>query len=135
MSNKETMKEIIQDLQTAFPKSIINSGFEFVANPHPRVNTYFRLEDCETLLDVKCKVLAYMSRPAYKSEPFHVKHLNREVHEYHLDGINTFLGTDFTEDDMEIIYTYLGNDVNRPLCIKFIESGYDLNIIKEHSDE
>ena len=129
------MKEIIQDLQMAFPKSIINSEFEFMANPHPRVNSYFRLEDCKTLLDVKCKVLAYMSRMAYKSEPFRVKHLNREVHEYHLAGINTFLGTDFTEDDMEIIYTYLGNDINRPLCIKFIKSGYDLNIIKEYRDE
>ena len=30
---------------------------------------------------------------------------------------------------MDIIYTKLGNDVNRPLCEKFIDSGYDMNIL------
>lgn len=29
------------------------------------------LVDCETELDVKCKVLEWFSRGAYKTEPFH----------------------------------------------------------------
>ena len=46
-----------------------------------------------------------------------------------LDGINKYLGTNFDFEDMDIIYTKLGNDVNRPLCEKFVDSGYDMNIL------
>ena len=46
-----------------------------------------------------------------------------------LDGINKYLGTNFDFEDMDIIYTKLGNDVNRPLCEKFVDNGYDMNII------
>lgn len=127
----DNIKDIITDLQTAFYKSIINNSFEFVADPHPRINTYFRLEDVNTLLDAKCKVIAYLSRAAFKTEPFRMKHLNEEVHAYHLNGINEFLGTDFTEKDMELIYTRLGNDINRPLCKKFIKSGYDMSVLTD----
>lgn len=123
------IKEIIIDLQSAFYKSIINNSFEFVADPHPRINTYFRLEDVNTLLDAKCKVIAYLSRAAFKTEPFRMKYLNEEIHAYHLNGINEFLGTDFSESDMELIYTRLGNDINRPLCKKFIENGYDMSVL------
>ena len=37
----------------------------------------------------------------------------------------------FTEDDMNLIYTYLGNDCNRKLCEDFINSGFDMNILRE----
>lgn len=126
----ENIKEIIVDLQSAFHKSIINNSFEFVADPNPRVNTYFRLEDVNTLLDAKCKVIAYLSRAAFKTEPYRVNFLNQRVHDYHLGGINDFLGTDFTERDMELIYTRLGNDINRSLCEKFIKSGYDMSVLE-----
>ena len=46
-----------------------------------------------------------------------------------IDGINRYLGTNFNFQDMDIIYTELGNDCNRPLCEKFIDSGYDMNIL------
>ena len=46
-----------------------------------------------------------------------------------IDGINKYIGTNFDFEDMDIIYTTLGNDVNRPLCEKFIDSGYDMNIL------
>ena len=40
---------------------------------------------------------------------------------------------------MDIIYTKLGNDVNRPLCEKFVDIGYDMNILisklKQRLDE
>ena len=29
------------------------------------------------------------------------------------------------------VYTYLGNDIRRELCEKFIDSGYDLKVITE----
>jgi hypothetical protein len=32
---------------------------------------------------------------------------------------------------MEYIYTYLGNGIRRELCMKFVQSGYDLGVIDE----
>jgi hypothetical protein len=32
---------------------------------------------------------------------------------------------------MDLIYTRLGNDCNRKLCVKFIESDYDMSVLKE----
>lgn len=48
-----------------------------------------------------------------------------------LDGINKLLDTKFTPEDMEYIYTNLGNGINHELCMKFVKSGYDLKVIEE----
>lgn len=37
----------------------------------------------------------------------------------------------FTEDEMMEIYTYIGNACNHQRTIKFVESGYDLKVLKE----
>ena len=42
---------------------------------------------------------------------------------YHLDGINKFLGTNFTAQEMDVIYTYLGNSVDNLKTIEFVKSG------------
>lgn len=119
---------IILKLKHSFPKSYINGGLEFIA--HGKANEYFRLEDCETELDVKCKVLEWLSRGAYKSQPFESDYLNNQLHEFLLNGINKYLDTNFSYEDIEKIYTYLGNRCNHPKTIKFIESGYDMSILK-----
>lgn len=117
-------------LKEAFPKSFINKNNEFIAHCSTRTNEYFRLEDCETPLDLKCKVLEWFSRSAYKTVSYNQKWKNKEFHNYMMNGINTFLNTNFSEDDIDIIYTRLGNKCNRPLCICFINSNYDINILK-----
>ena len=123
---------VTKKLAKAFPKSFINSALEFIA--HREANEWFRLEDCECEFDVKCKVLEWFSRGAYKTEPFYDYDKNEEFHNFMLNGINVFLGTDFTEEDMEIIYTYLGNRCNHEKTEKFIESGYDMEVLKEGTD-
>lgn len=120
--------EVTLKLVHSFPRSFINGGLEFIA--HKRANQYFRLEDCECEFEVKCKVLEWFSRGAFKTEPFYSYRENEKLHEFMLDGINKYLGTNFSFDDMEIIYTYLGNSCNRPKTEKFIESGYDMSILK-----
>lgn len=112
-----------------FPRSVINQNGEFIA--HIKANEYFILRDCETELDVKCKVLEWFSRGAYKTEPYGNKQKNDEFHKFMRDGINQFLGTDFTEEDMEIIYTYLGNRCNHKKTIRFIENGYDIQVLNQ----
>ena len=112
-----------------FPNSFINGSGEFVA--YRQANEYFIFENCETELDVKCKVLEWFSRGAFKTEYFSSDLKNKKYHEFMLSGINRFLGTQFTEDDMETIYTYLGNCCNHQLTVEFINSGYDMAVLAE----
>ena len=98
---------------------------------HIKSNTYFILKNCNNLEDVKCKVLEWLSRPAYKTEPYNIKRRNDEFHSFILKGINDYLGTDFSEKDMEKIYTYLGNSCNHEKTLEFIKSGYDMSILKD----
>ena len=123
--------QILNKLFLAFPNGFINHNLEFIADPHRRVNSYFRLEDCETEEDVTAKVLEWLSREAHKSQHFNSERRNRQVHEYHLEGINAFCGTLFNEDDIAEIYTYLGNSVNHKKTLAFIRSGYDLAVLAE----
>lgn len=124
-------QKVLNDLFEAFPYAIINRSLEFIADPNPRVGSYFRLEDCETGEDVAAKVLEWLSRDAYKSQHFNAEWRNAQVHRYHLDGINRFCRTAFTSEDMESIYSYLGNAINHQKTLSFIQSGYDLDILKD----
>ena len=118
---------ITKRLSAAFPKSFINSALEFIA--HRTANEYFRLEDCETEIDVQCKVLEWLSRGAHKTEPFSTARKNREFHAFMLCGINKFLGTNFTEEEMAVIYQKLGNRVRHSLTVEFVNSGFDMEVL------
>lgn len=115
-------------LMKCFHGSFINQNGEFIA--HEKSNTYFILRDCETELDVKCKVLEWFSRPAHKTTPYLQEWRNRKFHEFMLNGINAFLDTHFTEQDMEEIYCTLGNKINHEKTVRFIESDYDFGMFK-----
>lgn len=119
---------VTKKLARAFPNSFINTALEFIA--HKEANEYFRLEDCNNEFDVKCKVLEWLSRGAYKTCPFHTNLKNERFHNFMLNGINDFLGSDFTEDDIAIIYQKLGNRVRHSLTEKFVNSGYDMAVLK-----
>lgn len=121
------MEEYIVRLKNCFDNSFINQSLEFIA--HREANEYFRLSDCKCELDVKCKVLEWLSRGAYKTEPFRSKTKNIQFHCFMLKGINQYLGTNFTKEDMIPIYTYLGNSCNHHKTIRFIESGFDMNVL------
>jgi hypothetical protein len=115
------MEEYVRRTLMAFPGSFINANNEIILEP--RNNVYFRLDGVNNELDLKCKLLAWASRPIAKS-------LNKYWRPRVLRSFNFLLGTEFTRKDMELIYDRLGNDVNRKLTIKFIESDYDLFILK-----
>ena len=119
---------VTKKLAVAFPKSFINTALEFIA--HKEANQYFRLEDCNSEFDVKCKVLEWLSRGAYKTCPFYTNLKNERLHNFMLNGINDFLGTDFTTKDIAIIYQKLGNRVRHSLTEEFVNSGYDMTVLK-----
>ena len=116
-------------LLKCFPKSFINHNGEFIANE--KTNTYFSLVDCKNDLDIKCKVLEWISRTASKGMPYRSDKSNIAYRRFMLYGINLFLEQDFDENDIEVIYTYLGNAINHNLTVKFVESGYDMSILDE----
>ena len=114
-----------------FPYSKINSNGEFIA--HSNIgNAYFSVVGVKES-DIKEKVIEWFSRDAYKTVCFRNvgigRQKNNEYHKYISDGINEYLGTDFKENDFEVIYTRLGNSVNHDLTKTFIESGYDLSVL------
>lgn len=112
--------EIRQRLTAAFPLLFVNRQNELIINP--KRNTYFRLDGVESERDLKANIIEWLSREAAKS-------IYRWSQLYHLNGINSFLGTDFSQEEMYEIYTYLGNGVNHAKTLRFIDSGYDLSIL------
>lgn len=114
-------------LMNCFPGSFINHNGEFIA--HEKANEYFSLSTCGDELDVKCKVLEWLSRAASKGEPFRTDKRNFAFQKFMLDGINGYLHTTFSNDDIYKIYTYLGNACNHKKTIRFIESGYDMSVL------
>ena len=129
MNNKERqsaadMEEARAKLLECFPGSFINDRDEFIA--HPRTNQYFILRDCKTVEAVEAKMLEYLSRPAFKTQPYSQEWRNRRFHEFMLAGVNAFLDTDFSEDDMELIYTYMGCGIKHSLMLDFI--GHDMSM-------
>lgn len=124
---------IVKRLMRCFQGSFINQNGEFIA--HRNGNVWFCIETCSDELEVKCKVLEWLSRPAYKTEPYSTKKNNDKFYAFISEGINRFLGTQFTYDDFEQIYSALGNNVNRGKAIWFIQSGYDMTVLEDGRDE
>ena len=106
------------------------SGYNSIEDAPSRMTTteeeeyscYFVYENEGTIVE---KILCWLSRPASK-EGVEGSRL------WLLDGINKFLGTSFNTLDIELIYTYLGNGCNKELREKFIESEFDMEIIRNH---
>ena len=112
-----------------FDDSFFNEREEFIA--HRYSNTYFIFSNCESLEDVNCKVLEWLSRAADKGIPYRQDWRNKKFQNFMLDGINMFLNTDFSKDDIDLIYTYLGNACNHNRTLEFIRSGYDMELLRK----
>jgi len=119
----EEMARIIDEIGKYFPEAFINLNFELVLEFGS--NTYFSLIDIKTKQDIERKMLSYVSRRCCgrvgvcRQNPM-------------LRSLNSVLGTDFDEEQIELIYKYLGNGRNDALCVEFIKSGYDLKLIEEY---
>ena len=114
----EDLEEAKQALLKAFPNSFINDHNEFIAEM--RSNQYFLLNNCKTPIDIECKVLEWLSRPACKGQPYSQDWRNKKFREFMLNGINDFLDTNFSEGEMLIIYQHLGNAIDHNKTIRFI---------------
>lgn len=135
-SDKDDVKMIdlntVKRLMKCFRGSVINERGELII--HRFSNSYFDLSTCEDELDVKCKVLEWLSRPACKEQPFKSERSNRKFQKFMLDGINEFLGTDFSREDIEQVYIHLGNRCDHMKTIRFIESEFDMDILQSRME-
>lgn len=113
-------REIRYKLKQAFPRYFINSNFEVII--HLGRNTYFSLIGIDTEELLIAQILEWLSREATKSGSVASK-------KYHFAGINSFTGANFSEEDMDKIYCKLGNSVSHELTLKFIRSGYDMELL------
>ena len=119
-------------LMSCFRNSFINYHGEFIARSDAQA--YFNLSTCDSEIDVKCKVLEWLSRPASKGMPYRSDKKNQEFQQFMLDGINKFLGTNLSHDDIDEVYTYLGNSCNHAKTLRFIESGYDVGVLNSETE-
>ncbi len=118
---------------SVFDKSFINHINELILIP--KTNLYFSLRDVESEVDLKCKVLEWCSRDAVKSMLYPTNRGNARYQNDVRDNINIFLKTKFTREDMELIYQKLGNCVNRELTMKFVQSNYDLSVLRRVDED
>ncbi len=126
--NYSINSEVLNKLNKAFPHAYVNVHGEYIIDDD--TNTYFIIKDCKTENDVKAKVLEWLSRPAFKSEYFRTDKENKGFRKKILNGINAFCETNFSKKDIEKIYICLGNRVNHEKTMEFIESNYDMSILK-----
>ena len=49
-----------------------------------------------------------------------------------LAGVNAFLDTDFSEEDMELIYTYMGSEIRHGLTMAFIDHDMSIKWLRKH---
>jgi hypothetical protein len=119
--------KITRRLKEAFPKAFITCNLEFIADPD--VNSYFILEDCRDEEDVMAKCLEWLSRDACSGAHYGSPKKNQQCRRYHRIGINRFCGTAFDEEDIEAIYTRLGNKCNHAMTLDFIRSGFDMRVL------
>ena len=62
--------------------------------------------------------------------PYKTEYRNRKYHNEVRNKINKHLNTNFTPDDMKLIYSKLGNRVNHKLTIEFVNNNYDLKVLR-----
>ena len=128
----DAIKEFLIKIMLAFPRSRIEyyvySGFEMFLDEKNKL--WFSLGKIESDIELKRRFISAVSR-CYKTEPYRTSKRNTEWQQKHIFAFNEALGTKFNDDEIAYIYTYLGNGCNKPIAIKFIESGYDLDVLKQ----
>ena len=131
----DSIKDFLIKIMSAFPHSFIKyyvyGGFEITLDEQNVL--CFSLEEIGSDLELKRRFISVVSR-CYKTQPYRTSKRNIEWQQKHIFAFNEALGTKFNDDEIAYIYTYLGHGCNKPIAIKFIESGYDLNVLKKLID-
>lgn len=126
--NEEILNEL-KKLLGLFPRSYINQNLEVILIP--KTNTYFNLEGVGSRRDIIAKLLMWCTRTIAKGQPFRNKKRNDMYREATKRALNYYLGTLFLDEDINLIYQRLGNGINPELTYRFIDSGFDMEVLSE----
>lgn len=125
----DDLTNYIFKVMNIFYGSFINHNNELILIP--KTNLYFYLGDVNTVVEMKYKLLEWCSRSCFKAMPYRYTKKNREYQDNVLRNVNECLDMEFTREQMELIYTKLGNCINHELTMKFVSSGYDMKLLEE----
>ena len=125
--NTELTNEL-KELLCLFPMSYINANMEVILIP--KTNTYFNLEGVQSRRDIIAKLLMWCSRTIVKGQPFRSHKRNNLFREVIKKTLNYYLGTLFSDEDIALIYQNLGNGINPELTYRFIDSGFDMEVLE-----
>ena len=120
------MTNEVFNLMRYFPKSYIDENKELILDE----NINFSLDRINDKFDLCLKVVQYVSRFACKTQPYRNEWQNLMYRNKIRDAINKFLGTNFDEEEMLLIYTKLGNGCNERLASMFVATGFDIDLLK-----
>lgn len=96
----------------------------------PKTNLYICLRDVNTPTELKYKLLEWCSRDCTCALVYSQEWRTIRYQDDVLSKINKCLGTNFTREEMELIYERLGNSCNHKLTERFVLSGYDMQLLK-----
>ncbi|WP_157964939.1 hypothetical protein [Amedibacterium intestinale] len=111
-----------------------NKGRKSIVQVFKYDKQHISLRNVESEVDLKCKVLECCSRDAVKSMPYPTNKGNKLYQDDVRENINIFLNTDFTREDMELVYQRLGNGIRHELTIKFVQSNYDFEVLRSEEE-
>ena len=97
-------------------------------------NVYFTISECKTRNDIVKKLLEWCSRPMAKGSPYSSETHNQNWRRSMILSLNNYLGTQFNGSDLWVIYDRLGNAVDRELTIQFINSDFDMEVLKRRTE-
>lgn len=123
------MLPIVKKTMTEFPKSFINHLNELILIPD--FNVYFGLNDVDAETDLYCKMCEWFSRDCCKAARYSQGWRLKSYWQKNTDHFNAICGTEFTIEDMAVIYQRLGNSVNHSLTVEFVESGFDIMVLEK----
>jgi hypothetical protein len=128
--NEEILNEL-KKLLGLFPRSYINQNLEVILIP--KTNTYFNLEGVGSRRDIIAKLLMWCTRTIAKGQPFRNKKRNDMYREATKRALNYYLGTLFSDEDINLIYQRLGNGINQDLTYSFIDSDFDMEVLDDRT--
>ena len=124
----DDLTNYIVKVMNIFYGSFINHNNELILIP--KTNLCFYLGNVNTVSEVKYKLLEWCSKSCFKAMPYRYAKKNREYQDDILRKVNECLDMEFTREQMELIYTKLGNCINHELTMKFVNSGYDFKVLE-----
>ena len=127
------MLESVQKALRRLHDSFINHNNEIILIP--KFNVYTLLDDVETDDDFKVKLCEWFSRDCCCALRYSQNKRLERYYQENTDAFNFICGTNFTVEQMEYIYTYLGNGIKHELARKFVKGGFDLSVIAAHPAE